>query len=100
MSDPNQRSQAEMNNWLVAKLYVVERLASALLGLWVSAVPSDEEVTARIAAVRSSAQAGIAALPNDVRDLASSFLAETLDQCEQNIKSRRAAISTTPRAMQ
>jgi hypothetical protein len=91
---------SENDDWIVAKLYVVERLTSALLGLWVSALPSDEEVAARIAAVRESAQAGVFHFPDDIRRQASALLAETLERVEQDIKRHRAAISAAPRAVQ
>ena len=91
---------SEKDDWIVAKLYVVERLTSALLGLWVSAAPSDQEIADRVRAVRESAQAGTAHLPEGVRGQASALLAETLDRVEQDIKRHRAAISAAPRAVQ
>jgi hypothetical protein len=91
---------SEKEDWIVAKLYVVERLTSALLGLWVSAAPSDEEITARIAAVRESAQAGAVHFPEGIRRQASDLLVETLDRVEQDIKRHRAAISAAPRSVQ
>lgn len=92
--------QAEINDCIIVKLYVVERLAMSLLGLWVSAVISDQEVAARLHAIRSSTQAGIAGFPDRVRSEASIFLAEMLDGAEHEIKKNRAAISRAPQGLQ
>jgi hypothetical protein len=93
-------TQAEINDFIIAKLFVAERLVRSLLGLWVSAVASDQEVSARVHAIRSSTQAGIAGFPDSVRAKASYFLAEMLDQTEREIKQNRAAISRAPQEMQ
>ena len=95
----------ENDEWIIAKLFVLQYLTTCMLSLWLSAAPSDEEVTARVEAIRTTvqdgiAQDGVAQLSDGIRSQASAFLAEMLDRVEHDIKKNRAAISAAPRVTQ
>jgi hypothetical protein len=101
MAEENtQPSQSKINEHLLTKLFVIERITIALLSLWVSAVPSDEEAAARIDAIRTTTQTGINYLSDAAREQATRILTETLDRVEAQIKQRRAAISAAPKGVQ
>src|ERR1700722_10733824 len=93
-----QPSQPEINEFFLTRLFVVEQITMALLSIWVSAVPSDDEVVARIDAIRSSIQTGLDGFSDAAREQGIRLLTEKLDRVEVEIKRRRAAIAAIPKS--
>jgi hypothetical protein len=91
--------QTSREDWIIAKLFVLERVTTSLLSLWLTADRSDDEIADRIKAIRTSTN-GFEYLPEGVRDQVSVLLGEMLDRTERNIQQSRAAIYRPPQSVQ
>ena len=80
--------------WIIARVFVLELLASRMLTLYLSSlrnVPASEEATARLEAFRKSGAVGAAMMPDDVRCEATAYLNELLDRMAKDIQLGRLA---------
>ena len=90
----------DLTNWIVSRIYVLDFMTTALTSLWISAVPTDEEIDDRIQGIREAIRPAIDLLPDPDRHGVSAFFAEKMNRIERQIKESRARISPSVKVVQ
>jgi hypothetical protein len=91
---------SDQNNIILARLYVLDFMTTALLANWLSAAPTNAEVTDRIEGIRMSLQPAIDKLPDPIRGEAEEFFTDKINRVDRDIRTIRATIMRTSVAIQ